>query len=124
MSSRHSIPTQLRERVFREKGTRCTYCSRSLLSLPARDRTLDHVKHVHLGGKNTLTNLVPCCRQCNSMRHMMGPAEFAEYRKRRHSRRYVLQRRKDAQAYYQQQREQRSKGAKKGWRTRRAKAKA
>lgn len=77
---RKPIPNYIRTQVFEAKGYVCFYCSVDLLTLPKKDRTLDHRQHHFRGGKDLTENLVPCCRSCNAMRHIMEDEEFAEYR--------------------------------------------
>lgn len=44
---------------------------------------MEHVVTVMDGGLNTLENLEPCCRSCNSMRSFMTPYEMKFYGKHR-----------------------------------------
>lgn len=48
---------------------RCAYCGKRLTLATA---TPDHITPYVKGGSNTLTNVVPCCRSCNS-RKQAGP---------------------------------------------------
>lgn len=79
MRKRKAIPNRIRERVFAIKGTLCFYCKVNLMTLDNRNRTLDHRLAHRNRGADTVENLVPCCRSCNSMRHTMGDEEFTEY---------------------------------------------
>lgn len=50
--------------IYLRDGMACTYCMTSLED--GGDLTLDHVLAAMLGGTNEATNLVTCCRSCNS----------------------------------------------------------
>ena len=41
----------------------CHYCGRKV---PQEDLTMDHVVPLALGGKSEKTNIVPCCKDCNT----------------------------------------------------------
>lgn len=66
-TTRRQIPARVRESVFREWGKACWLrfpgCTES------RDMTLDHLYPDRLGGTDTVRNLRPACRHCNSARH-------------------------------------------------------
>lgn len=51
-------------------GGYCAYCGRQ----PKRIG-LDHVVPLSRGGNNTLSNVVPVCRSCNSHKHAKTPVE-------------------------------------------------
>ncbi len=55
-----------REAVFDFYGWRCCECAVDLLSLISRNRTIDHIIPLSLGGSNGIENLRPLCRTCNS----------------------------------------------------------
>jgi len=59
----------LREQVKRRDGFLCRYCKDP-------GTTLDHVVPKSRGGKNTLVNLVYCCRRCNTLKGNLSLAEF------------------------------------------------
>lgn len=50
----------IRAEVFRLKGFSCHYCGSK------ENMQIDHVVPVAKGGGDTIDNLVPCCRSCNS----------------------------------------------------------
>ena len=54
-------------RLFAD-ATWCPYCGERMLP---RDKTLDHMQPVSRGGKHSITNVVVCCRSCNSRKHTM-----------------------------------------------------
>ena len=49
-------------------GHRCYYCHRKLKRL-----TRDHVIPINKGDNHTYTNIVPCCRSCNSRKGNRAP---------------------------------------------------
>lgn len=49
---------------------RCAYCGNF-----SKDITIDHVMPLSRGGNNTLGNIVPACRSCNSLKHAKTPSE-------------------------------------------------
>lgn len=121
MSRSRVVPREVRIKVFQEKGNQCFYCEVDLTTLPSRNRTLDHLKHFHLGGKHSFDNLVPCCRRCNSMRQMMTFDELRHHLKMRHDPQYRHERAKQNKLYWKRERQLRSEAAKKGWKNRRNK---
>lgn len=58
-----------RRGVLRRDGHRCAYCGRSAA-------TVDHVMPRSRGGANSWTNLVACCRSCNSLKGDRTPEEM------------------------------------------------
>jgi 5-methylcytosine-specific restriction endonuclease McrA len=54
----------------------CYYCRRRF---PARELTMDHIVPIVRGGKSVKSNVVPCCKSCNSKKHYLLPAEWQEY---------------------------------------------
>lgn len=116
---RKPISQSLKERVFKEKGTICFCCKVDLKTLPARDRVLDHIKHVFLGGKNSIENLRPSCRSCNSTRAVMTDEELLDYVTNRNNPAYINARRKAKKLYWKEQKKLHSEAARKGWKNRR-----
>lgn len=60
------------------KGHRCAYCDRILEATTSLSRvaaTKDHAVPQCLGGTET----VWCCRQCNSIKGKLSPAEWAAF---------------------------------------------
>ncbi len=43
----------------------CYYCGRKF---PARELTMDHIVPLSRGGKSIKSNLVPCCKECNTQK--------------------------------------------------------
>jgi len=54
-----------------QKGI-CAYCGRSVAP---RELTMDHVVPVARGGRSARGNVVPSCKECNSRKKLMTPAE-------------------------------------------------
>lgn len=54
----------------------CHYCKRKF---EPDGLTMDHIIPLVRGGKSERNNLVPCCRECNSKKKFLLPAEWREY---------------------------------------------
>jgi len=52
---------------------RCTYCEQEF---PAKELTMDHRVPLAQGGKSIKSNLVPCCKSCNSSKKNMLAFEW------------------------------------------------
>lgn len=65
-----------RKILAKTKG-HCIYCG---VKLDTENFSVDHVIARALGGEDTLENLVPCCRSCNSAKRTKDITEFREYR--------------------------------------------
>lgn len=65
--------------VARRFGYRCAYCG----DKPEGQLDPDHVVPLSKGGPNTVTNLLPACRPCNSDKRDLLLSEWAEDRSRR-----------------------------------------
>ncbi len=57
----------------------CAYCHESY---PPRELTMDHIVPLVRGGKTVKSNVVPCCKDCNSKKKHMLPIEWEEYMSR------------------------------------------
>jgi len=55
----------------------CVYCLKDLYNADPRDITLDHVHSLSDKGSNSETNLVTCCRSCNSSKQDKTLTQFA-----------------------------------------------
>jgi 5-methylcytosine-specific restriction enzyme A len=51
----------------------CHYCHEKF---SADEITMDHVLPISRGGKSTKGNIVPCCKECNSEKKYLTPAEM------------------------------------------------
>ena len=51
----------------------CHYCGKKF---PPEELTMDHIVPVVRGGKSSKGNVVPCCKQCNSDKKYLTPAEL------------------------------------------------
>ena len=54
----------------------CHYCRQSF---PPKELTMDHVIPLARGGRSEKFNLVPCCKDCNTKKKQMLPAEWKSY---------------------------------------------
>ena len=71
-----------REAIYGRDGFTCCYCGMDVSNVPARERGMDHLEDLvvgggHVGGNHTSTNLVTACRSCNSGRGARSYTEFA-----------------------------------------------
>lgn len=55
---------------------RCHYCG---ARIHPSELTMDHIVPVVRGGRSTRTNVVPCCKDCNSRKKYLLPVEWQEY---------------------------------------------
>jgi len=51
----------------------CYYCGKKF---PPEELTMDHILPVVRGGKSSKGNVVPCCKECNSKKKYLTPAEM------------------------------------------------
>ena len=54
----------------------CHYCGGSFAP---RELTMDHLVPLIRGGRTVKSNVVPCCKECNSKKRYMLPLEWEEY---------------------------------------------
>ena len=54
----------------------CFYCKERFVP---RELTMDHIVPVARGGKTTKSNVVPCCKECNTKKRQMLPMEWEAY---------------------------------------------
>ena len=54
----------------------CYYCHRRF---PPKELTMDHIVPVIRGGFSNRSNIVPCCKECNSRKSYLLPVEWQEY---------------------------------------------
>lgn len=54
----------------------CHYCGGRF---PPRELTMDHLVPLVRGGVTTKSNVVPCCKECNSKKRYLLPLEWEEY---------------------------------------------
>ena len=62
------IKREIRLALYVRDGFRCLYCGKDLRHTTPCDVTLDHLLPRSAGGGDEATNLVTCCRSCNSSR--------------------------------------------------------
>ncbi len=65
-----AVSKRLRYEVLRRDGFTCRYCG---AKAPDVELTVDHVTPTALGGTDDPTNLVACCRPCNSGKASTSP---------------------------------------------------
>ena len=58
---------------------RCYYCEQSF---PPRELTMDHIVPLSRGGRSVKSNVVPCCKECNSQKKYLLPVEWDAYLER------------------------------------------
>ena len=58
-----------RKRIFKRDNNECVYCGSK------RNLTIDHIMPRSRGGKNTWSNLVTCCSNCNIKKGNRTPEE-------------------------------------------------
>lgn len=66
--------------LLKSTGYRCHYCKRDLIGFTA---TRDHYVPLYRGGTDYITNIVPCCRKCNSRKGQLTGDEFISVRRKR-----------------------------------------
>lgn len=57
----------------------CPYCN---APLDVFTMTLDHGIPISFGGTNEFDNLVPCCADCNSLKHSLTGEQYLELRRK------------------------------------------
>jgi len=55
---------------------RCHYCHGSF---HPRELTMDHLVPISRGGRSTRSNVVPCCKTCNTRKQHLLPVEWKQY---------------------------------------------
>lgn len=54
----------------------CHYCNNKFVP---KELTMDHVIPIARGGKTEKSNVVPCCKECNTKKKQLIPVEWEEY---------------------------------------------
>jgi len=67
-----------RHKILAKTNSHCIYCGTILDS--SENFSIDHVVARANGGENTVENLVPCCRSCNSAKRTKDLDEFRAHR--------------------------------------------
>jgi CRISPR/Cas system Type II protein with McrA/HNH and RuvC-like nuclease domain len=65
-------------RKLKKYGNKCAYCG---CDLNADNASKDHAIPLSRGGRDTITNIVPCCRFCNSAKGGRTPYEWFRARR-------------------------------------------
>jgi len=55
---------------------KCHYCGGRF---PPAELTMDHTVPIIRGGSSTRRNVVPCCKECNSQKRYLVPAEWEQH---------------------------------------------
>lgn len=63
-----------RKKVYAKCKGHCAYCGRPIT---LEEMTADHVVPKAAGGSNKISNLLPCCRECNSSK---ANSSLSQYR--------------------------------------------
>lgn len=69
------FPREVRELIYNNAEGKCVLCGRKITY---DDMTLDHIKPLANGGKNTVTNLQCTCEACNKFKGSILPEDFRE----------------------------------------------
>jgi len=54
----------------------CHYCGKQM---SPKALTMDHVVPISRGGKSTKNNVVPACKECNTLKKQLLPMEWEQY---------------------------------------------
>lgn len=65
-----------RQTLYAKMDGRCGYCG---TRLKLSKMQLDHIEPLHLGGEDTLENLMCSCRSCNHYKHTLTVEKYREY---------------------------------------------
>ena len=60
----------------RRANNLCYYCE---TQTPARQLTMDHLVPLARGGRSIKSNLVPCCKSCNTQKKNLLTIEWSEF---------------------------------------------
>ncbi len=60
----------------KKSSGKCYYCHQSF---KPSDLTMDHIIPLSRGGSSEKSNIVPCCKDCNSKKKYYLPHEWQEY---------------------------------------------
>lgn len=61
----HSRSKSLKSKIHRITHGHCAYCGKGLNK---RAMTVDHIRPISKGGKNSMKNYLPACQECNCMK--------------------------------------------------------
>lgn len=74
-NKRRSIPKKVREAVYKKYDGHCAYCGEKISLSEMR---VDHFIPLYNGGEDTISNLLPACRQCNYYKDTFALEKFRE----------------------------------------------
>ena len=66
------VPPLNNETLFRRDANLCLYCG---VRFPSSQLSRDHVQPLSIGGRDTWTNVVTACRQCNNVKAWRTPEQ-------------------------------------------------
>lgn len=75
-TKRKRLSATERKKVFDMYGGRCAYCG---AAVTFRGMQADHKVPLHIGGEDTIENMLPACRSCNHYKHTLDIEGFREY---------------------------------------------
>lgn len=72
---RRKLTPAERRAVYNKTDGHCAYCGRKIILAQTQ---VDHVVPLHLGGADTIENMLPACRSCN---HYKGTLSLDRFRR-------------------------------------------
>ena len=73
-----SVSSKIKQKIFLRDNYKCFYCGndlkhdfRTTYPSPVSKITVDHVIPKHTGGTGKQSNLVTCCKNCNSKKELI-----------------------------------------------------
>lgn len=62
-----------RKKVYEKCNGHCAYCG---CDITLKNMQVDHVKALHVGGVDDISNMLPACRSCNHYKSTLGIEDF------------------------------------------------
>lgn len=72
---RKQFGPELRLAVYNKTDGHCAYCGK-LISISKMQ--IDHIRALHVGGSNEMSNLLPSCASCNHWKSTMTLKQFRD----------------------------------------------
>ena len=73
--TRKRLTNKERKRIFNKWNGHCAYCG---CEIEFTEMQVDHLNPLHLGGEDTIWNMMPSCRSCNKYKHTLTLEKFRE----------------------------------------------